>query len=100
MIRFIKSLQFVFKPRYWQKKYQYCPILDKKINQLLDQGVKFTNIGGATADLGDLKKVWIANYPFSYGHLYLQYDYQPSRLTIKRMKLAVSESLCNITINN
>ena len=93
MNNFIKNLQFIFKPRYWQKEYQYCPTLDKKINELLDKGVKITNIDGPTADLGDLKNVWISNYPFSYGHLYWQYNYQPSRQTMKKMKLAVAESL-------
>lgn len=86
MLRFIKSLQFLYKPKYWLKQYAYCPRLDIKINKFLDQGVKFTNIGWYTADLGDLKDMWISGYPFSYGTLWKQYNYQPSRLTIKRMR--------------
>ncbi len=86
MIRFIKSLQFIFKPKYWLTQYPYCARLDKEINRLLDEGVKFTNIGWYTADLGHLEDIWISGYPFSYGKLWEQYYYQPSRLTMKRMQ--------------
>ena len=86
MLKFIKSLQFVYKPKYWLRQHPYCPRLDIKINNSLDQGVKFANIGWYTADLGDLKDIWISGYPFAYGKLWKQYDYQPSRLTIKRMR--------------
>lgn len=86
MIKFIKSLQFIFQPKYWLKQYPYCPRLDIKINNYLDQGVKFANIGWYTTDLGDLKGIWIAGYPFAYGKLWQVYDYQPSRMTIKRMR--------------
>ena len=96
MNKFIKSLQFIYKPRYWIKLYPYCPILDKKINNLLNQGIKFTNIHEHTADLGDLKNVWIASYPYGFGRIYLKYKYQPSRLTIKRMQKVLAESLFNI----
>lgn len=97
MLRFIKSLQFVFKPTYWLKQHSYCPRLDKRINDLLDQGIKFTNIGWYTADLGDLKDIWISGYPFSYGKIWRKYPYQPSRLTIKRMQQVLIESLPTTT---
>ena len=86
MLKFIKSLQFIYKPSFWLRQYPYCPRLDKKINNLLDEGVKFTNIDWYTVDLGDLKDIWISGYPFSFGKLWRLYDYQPSRLTIKRMR--------------
>jgi hypothetical protein len=94
MLRFIKSLQFVFKPTYWLKQSPYCRILDKNINNLLDRGVKFTNIRQYTADLGDLKEIWICRGdPFSYGQLWPQCNYQPSRLTIQRMKRAMLKQI-------
>lgn len=86
MIRFIKSLQFIFKPKYWCMNHPYCPMLDKKINNFLDKGVKFENITGSTADLGDLKDIWIWGYPYAFGKIWNKYHYQPSRLTIKRMR--------------
>jgi hypothetical protein len=86
MLRFIKSLQFLYKPKYWLKQHPYCPRLDRKINKLLDDGVLFVNIGWYAADLGDLKDIWISGYPFSFGNLWEVYDYQPSRTTIKRMR--------------
>ena len=95
MLKFIKSLQFIYKPKYWLQQHPYCPALDNKINTLLDRGVKFTNIGRYTADLGDLKAIWISGYPFSFGKLWEQYPYQPSRLTIKRMHQVLGKSLLN-----
>jgi len=97
MIRFIKSLQFIFKPRYWSKLYPYCPLYDKKINELLDAGVKFTNIDCYTADLGSLKTIWIGSPASVYGAQPLRNEYQPSRLTMKRMKRVLAESLLTTT---
>ena len=86
MIRFIRSLQFIFKPKYWSKLYPYCSMYDKTINELLDAKVKFTNIDCYTADLGHLKNIWIGYPASAYGSQPWKNEYQPSRLTIKRMK--------------
>ena len=93
MISFIKSLQFIYKPRYWVMNHPYCPILDKKINVLLDQGVKFTNITGYAADLGDLKEIWLWGYPYAFGKIWNKYHYRPSRLTIKRMRQVLLQQI-------
>ena len=42
MLRFIKSLQFIYKPFCWLKFSPYSEPLDKEINKLLDEGILFT----------------------------------------------------------
>jgi hypothetical protein len=89
MIRFIKSLQFIYKPFYWLKFSPYSEFLDKEINKLLDEEILFTNISEYRADLGHLKGLWIdGNCSFCEMN-----DYMPSRLTIQRAKKVFKKSI-------
>lgn len=99
MIKFIKNLQFIFQPSFWVHNYRYCPILDEKINELLDKGVKFTNIRTGYADLGNLTSIWIGNYPYAFGYLYWYGQSMPSRLTVKRMKRVLAECVLEMKKN-
>ena len=89
MLKFIKSLQFIYKPRYWLKFHAYSEPLDKEINKLLDDGVMFTNISEYTADLGHLKNLWISGAEC----FCRMNNYMPSRLTIQRAKKVFKKSL-------
>ena len=89
MIRFIKSLQFIYKPFYWIKFNSYSEPLDTEINRLLDDGVYFTNISQYTANLGHLQDLWIdGNASFCKMN-----NYQPSRLTVQRAKKVLKKSI-------
>jgi hypothetical protein len=99
MIKFIKNLQFIFQPSFWITQYPYCPFLDKKINDFLDQGIKFTNINEYNADLGNLTSIWIGNYPYAFGYLYWYGKSMPSRLTVKRMKRVLAECVLEMKKN-
>ncbi len=97
MIKFIKSLQFIFKPDYWYRNYPTSRNYNIALNQLLDKGIKFTNIDieNGYADLSHFKRIHIASYPFAFCCYTVGEDikrnipettYMPSRLTCKRVK--------------
>ncbi len=101
MIRFVKSLQFIFQPDFWHRNYPTSRNYNITLNRLLDKGVKFTNIDieKGYADLGDtlntLKRIHIASYPYAFCCYTVGVDtkrnipettYMPSRLTCKRVK--------------
>jgi len=89
MLRFVKSLQFIFKPVYWLKLHSYSQPLDKEINKLLDDGVLFTNISKDEADLGHLHQLCI----FGTDCFCEINNYMPSRLTVKRAKKVLKKSI-------
>ena len=105
MIRFIKSLQFIFNadvvvPR----NYPYSKKLDIEINNLLDAGGKFTNIReyDGYVDLGHLNNIWIYHYPYALGHCYditKGKECMPSRLTCKRLKEELSKVLDKVRLD-
>lgn len=94
------------------RNYPYSKKLDKEINRLLDEGVKFTNIREyeGFVDLGHLKDIWIYNYPYALGNCYnitecngvsLQYigkKRMPSRRTCKRLKAELSKVLDRVRL--
>lgn len=88
MLRFIKSLQFIYKPSYWLKFSPYSEFLDKEINKLLDNGFLFTNIDECYATLGHLK-LWIWNRE----SFCTMDNHMPSRLTMQRAKKVFKKSL-------
>lgn len=85
MKNFILSLQFIFKPSYWDMLYPYNEHWDKKLNELLDK-YDFTEINNHTAKLGD-NLIWIGNQKYACMELYNGYidrRFRASRLTIQR----------------
>lgn len=99
MIRFIKSLQFIFQPDFWHRNFPTGKNYDIAINRLLDKGIKFTNILGDYADLGWLEGIHIASYPYgfcSYSSKDIKRNipettYMPTRLTCKRVKKVLEQ---------
>jgi hypothetical protein len=96
MLRFIKSLQFIFQPDFWYKSFYTSRNLDIEINRLLDKGNKFTNIEDGYADLDWLKNIGIRCYPYGFcsyrrderrQRIYKdKHTVMPFRLTCKRVK--------------
>ena len=80
---FFKSLQFIFRPKFWLMNGPYDKDWDNEFNVLLDEHT-FSNIDEYTTKLGDTT-IWIANYPFAcFRKRYV--NKRPSRLTILRAK--------------
>lgn len=106
IISFFVSLFFILLTYYATKtirNYPTCKKLDKEINRLLDEGVKFTNIReyDGFVDLAHLKNIWIYNYPYALGNCYditKGKKYMPSRLTCKRLKDELSKVLDKVRL--
>lgn len=86
------------------RNYPYSKKLDKEINRLLDEDVKFTNIReyDGFVDLGHLKNIWIHNYPYALGNCYdisKGKKYMPSRRTCERLKAELSKVLDKVRLN-
>jgi hypothetical protein len=86
------------------RNYPYSRKLDKEINRLLDEGVKFTNIREyyGFVDLGHLKNIWIYNYPYALGNCYditKGKKCMPSRRTCKRLKKELSKVLDKVRLH-
>lgn len=81
MIKFLKSLQFIFMPNYWSINHRYSKQWDEKLNTLLNKH-EFTDIDRYTAKLGDVE-VWISNHPYgSFSVWGSGLYFRPSRLII------------------
>lgn len=55
-------------PSFWNDSKPVCDVWDKILNDALDKNDVVVK-SECAAMVGDLK-VWIANYPYSFGHLY------------------------------
>ena len=104
ILKFIKNIQFVFRPTYWLMNYSYSKEWDKELNTLMDEHF-FTDFQNCTAKLGDTK-IWVENHPYaSFTKFTLEngYHYRPSRLTLLRAKRHLKFSIQNqryITLRN
>lgn len=56
------------RPSFWNDSKPVCDVWDKILNDALDKNDVIVK-SECIAMVGDLK-VWIANYPYSFGHLY------------------------------
>lgn len=54
----------VLNPKFWTRCQPTSRAWDKKLNELIDAGMPFTDIQAHTAKIGG-HKVWIASYPHS-----------------------------------
>jgi len=105
MNTFLRNLQFIFRPEFWNLAYEYCPVWDKTLNELLDNN-RFEKIkcysgyvDGVYA-LGDYH-IWAENYPYAYARNCFIWkndkrgvvEYRPSRLTMLRMRERVKKDL-------
>ena len=91
MKKLLRSIKYLFKPKFWVMVHPYNKQWDIKLNELLDKENNVRVINEFWADVGGTK-VWISNYPYGYGDPELL-DIRPSRATIERLQDAVIESL-------
>ena len=85
----IRSLQFMFRPRFWMMNDPFSQEWDDKLNQLMDKFEpkygKPNSIDGQIHTVSfNGNVVWIQNYPYAYATPY-PVDIRPSRLTILRL---------------
>lgn len=82
MIKFIKNLQFLFKPKFWILNNKYSEEWDVELNQSMLNN-DFEKIDEYYTKLGDGENIWIKNHP--YGS-FIKGDpvlgERPSRLTL------------------
>ena len=66
LVSFIRNLKYIFKPSFWCMNESYCGIVDAILRDVIDNDrvVKFDNYRAIT-DNG--LKLWVANYPYSFG---------------------------------
>jgi hypothetical protein len=97
IINFIKSLKFIFMPRYWLMLEGYDAAWDKKFQELAEKHDFVTNCEDGepdnltfTAFLGDYR-IWVGNYPYAFfrysgkrDESFETHDVRPSRLTIHK----------------
>ena len=97
----IRSLQFIFRPRFWMMNDPFNQEWDDKLNQLMDKFEpeygKPNSIDGHVHTVSfDGNVVWIQNYPYAYGTPYgfwgTSPEIRPSRLTILRLRDLVTET--------
>ena len=90
----IRSLQFIFIPRFWVMNDRFNQDWDDKLNQLMDKfEPEFGKPNGIDGQIHtvsfDGNVVWIQNYPYGYATPYSYVgqapDIRPSRLTILRL---------------
>lgn len=76
-MRFLKNLQFIFKPAYWCPYGEYSKGWDIKLNQLLDM-YKFENINSVSARIGgyEIRHYMGPSMSFEYN------GFRPSRITL------------------
>ena len=100
-MKFIKSLQFIFKPSFWFMNDEYSKQVDSTVNKIIDEDL-IVLFDAYYADTGKGIKVWIKNYPYAYAtlHTYIsgqwsstKIDGRPSRLTILRFRKYVDKKI-------
>jgi hypothetical protein len=79
-MKFIKSLKFLFMPRWWLMNHPYSEALDLRMNEAMDRGQRVTNLSKHECDF-DGMRVWIASHPYASCQFNKS---RPSRLTIER----------------
>lgn len=94
----ITDLKYLFMPHYWIMNQKLNKQWDEKLNKLLDE-FDVEELTGFTCVVGGVK-VWISNYPYSFGMPYLtvhrEYSFRPRRRTIERLKKRVDKFRKNI----
>ena len=91
MRKLLRSIKFLFKPKFWVMEHPYSRQWDIKLNEMLDKENNIKVVNGFWARVGGVD-VWIGNYPYAYGNPEL-IDVRPSRATIERLQDAVIETL-------
>lgn len=98
MIKFLKNLQFIFRPDFWTMIAPYNKQWDKDLNYLIDNCMcELDQPNSLNGDYYILKfkpstditiGVWVKNYPYSYGKPHTPHErgYRPSKLTILKLR--------------
>ena len=108
MIKFIKNLQFLFRPNYWVMNNRYSKEWNELLNHLMDNFEPVLSepnpLDGRIYTVRfDKFNIWVENYPYAYGTPYevsteLRNKYhgdfssvRPSRLTILKLRNLVKD---------
>lgn len=79
MIKKISMYLEIYNPRYWIMLNPYCPDLDRILNDMMNDNApikkKYYYDGSLCKGivLFGRKELWVANYPYSYGH-FISFD--------------------------
>jgi hypothetical protein len=102
IVKFVKNLQFLFRPNYWDMNYSYNETWDTVLNYLLDNHAFVIQDGDRhVATLNGLE-IWVANHPYASFTPWdsrltqiLGRDVRPSRLTLVRAHKMYQQSIEN-----
>lgn len=87
----LKSLKFIFKPRFWIRNFYTNETLSWFINDSLDKGLKIKFKSTCTCELNG-KILWVANYPYAFGTIE-GVEGMPDRLTVERLYKEVQKQI-------
>lgn len=73
----------ILRPKFWIQNYPSSKILDKWMNQKLDEGK--LKLGDNCHAKLDGKSIWIENYPYSFGCVIGKPHFLPFARTRKRL---------------
>lgn len=91
MIKFIRDIiRILTTPSCWIRNYPTDRALSKWINYSLNRGYSPEYLSRYNCSLNG-KVLWIANYPYAYGHLDNGHSGMPDRTTVFRLKKALDE---------
>lgn len=83
------KIAVTLNPKFWIMLNHYSPDLDKFINDALNEGHIFQDVGKYHASLKGVS-FWVENYP--YGAFSIGYRFRPSRATIRRAMRSLVKS--------
>ena len=80
----------LFTPSAWAQNYPTCWEWDKALNELLDKHE--VELQGAEVQIGPVR-VWVGNFPYSYGQPWRVWSVLPSLKTRERLRESVRGAL-------
>lgn len=100
IVKFVKNLQFLFRPNYWIMNYSYDETWDTVLNHLLDShDFVIQDDDKYVATLNGLE-IWVTNHPYGSftpwdRRLSQTVRVRPSRLTLVRAHKMYQQSIKN-----
>jgi hypothetical protein len=102
IVKFVKNLQFLFRPNYWVMNYSYNETWDTVLNHLLDShDFVIQDDDKYVATLNGFE-IWVTNHPYASFTPYdsrlkqiLRRNVRPSRLTLVRAHKMYQQSIEN-----
>lgn len=87
----LNFLYRISRPTHWVKLGSYDRNLDLFLLKKINEGAKVEFIGSCVASL-DGVEIWVANYPYSYGHLYYETAHCGSYVAVQLRKYLSSKT--------